>query len=273
MSAVWQKNQATAAKRRCLLIVTDDSGMPASPGLDLMSLGAVFFVGANAPDADLALGTCTNVRRPLVVADDTFTATHGTEMFTATAHGLQTGDGPVRVSNSGGALPTGLSAGTDYYVIKSTADDFQLASSLANAYAGTAVAISDNGTGTHTLSDTASTERGIWGHYIYEATQTETNHDNPESLVFVDYTGYLRMNGGGALTTVDMASDSEAWSGILEGAITRDDALRVLLRGEIAPYSISGGVYTIRDLADTKDSHHGTITGSGRSSTVIDDAS
>lgn len=270
MAAVWQKNQATAAKRRCLLSITDDSGMPVSPGLDFITLGAVFVIGVNAPNADLAVGTLTNVRRALVVPDDTFTATHGTETFTAVAHGLETGDGPIRVSSTT-TLPTGLSAGVDYYVIKVSADDFQLATSLANAYAGTELTISDNGTGTHTLSDTASTKRGLWGKFVYEATQGETNHDNPESVVFVDYTGYLLMNGGGAITTVDMASDSEAWGGILEGAITRDDALRLVLRHVAAKYSISGGVYTFRDLADSKDSHHGTITGSGRSSTGIDD--
>jgi len=79
----------------------------------------------------------------------TFTAAT-TDVCTATAHGLLTGD-QVQVA-SATTLPAGLSAATYYYVIKLTADTFKLASSLANAVAGTAVDITDTGTGTHTIT-------------------------------------------------------------------------------------------------------------------------
>lgn len=94
---------------------------------------------------------------PLVVADVNFTTTHETETVTLGSGDLQTGDGPFQVSNSGGALPAGYSALTDYWWIRTGSGTGQLATSLANALAGTAVSISDNGTGTHTLADTAST--------------------------------------------------------------------------------------------------------------------
>jgi hypothetical protein len=97
----------------------------------------------------------------LVVADDTFTAANATEILTAVGHGLQTGDGPIRISNSGGALPTGLAAATDYYIIRIDADTFYLAASRALAYAGTNLTFTSDGTGTHTLSDTASTRRPV----------------------------------------------------------------------------------------------------------------
>lgn len=59
----------------------------------------------------------------------------------------------VTVSNSGGALPAGLSAATTYYLISVTPNTvFKLASSYANAVAGTAVDITDAGTGTHTIT-------------------------------------------------------------------------------------------------------------------------
>jgi hypothetical protein len=96
---------------------------------------------------------------PLVVADFTFTAEADDDTLTATAHGLITGDGPVRVANSGGALPGGLAAATDYWVIRLTDDTLKLAATRANAFAGTAIALSTDGTGTQTLSDTADTER------------------------------------------------------------------------------------------------------------------
>lgn len=95
----------------------------------------------------------------LVVADKVFTAEADDEIMTSVAHGLLTGDGPFQVSNSGGGLPTGLSALTDYWIIKIDADDFYLATSLANALAGTNVSISTDGTGTQTLADTSETRR------------------------------------------------------------------------------------------------------------------
>lgn len=52
-----------------------------------------------------------------------------------------------------GTLPTGLSTGTDYYVIYWTEGTCKLASSYANAVAGTAISItSGTGSGTHTMN-------------------------------------------------------------------------------------------------------------------------
>lgn len=47
-------------------------------------------------------------------------------------------------------LPTGLSINTDYYIIRVSATQIQVATSLVNALAGTVVAITGAGTGTHT---------------------------------------------------------------------------------------------------------------------------
>jgi Protein of unknown function (DUF3383) len=69
--------------------------------------------------------------------------------LTITAHGLNTGDGPVQLTTTG-ALPTGLSTATNYWVIKVDANTIQLATSLANALAGTFIVLSSNGTGTNT---------------------------------------------------------------------------------------------------------------------------
>lgn len=82
----------------------------------------------------------------------TFTTTFAADTLTITAHGLSTGDGPVQVSTSAADLPSGLTALTDYWVIKVDADTLQLATSEANALAGTAVALADDGTGTHSLN-------------------------------------------------------------------------------------------------------------------------
>lgn len=81
---------------------------------------------------------------------------NASETFTSVAHGMATGDGPYRLTNSGGALPTGTAVDTNYWIIKLTADTFQLASSYANAIALTPVTITSDGTGTHTVQRDAN---------------------------------------------------------------------------------------------------------------------
>lgn len=76
-----------------------------------------------------------------------------TDICTKSAHGMKTGL-KVQVSTTT-TLPAGLSAATDYYVIYLSASTFSLAASLSDANAGTAIDITDAGTGTHTITPTA----------------------------------------------------------------------------------------------------------------------
>lgn len=86
---------------------------------------------------------------------DTFSADAGTDTctYTSTANNpsnILTGT-RTRLTTTG-TLPAGLSLATDYYVIKVTDSTFRLATSYANAVAGTQINITDAGTGTHTIS-------------------------------------------------------------------------------------------------------------------------
>ena len=75
------------------------------------------------------------------------------DICTDTAHGFTTGlKGQASTTTT---LPAGLSAATDYFVIVVSADTYKLADSLANALAGTAIDITDAGTGTHTFTPTS----------------------------------------------------------------------------------------------------------------------
>lgn len=91
----------------------------------------------------------------------TVTANTATDALNHTAHGWNTGDGPIQFTNSGGGLPAGIVALTDYYVVKVDADNFQIATSLANAIAGTIVDITTTGTGTQTATPTAGAKSPI----------------------------------------------------------------------------------------------------------------
>lgn len=79
-------------------------------------------------------------------ATKTFTAANATDLLTATAHGLLAGQ-KCRLTNSGGALPAGLAANTDYWLVTVTANTFQLATTKG----GAPVNFTSDGTGTHTL--------------------------------------------------------------------------------------------------------------------------
>lgn len=76
-----------------------------------------------------------------------FTADETTDTLTSTGHGYSNGQ-LVFVTNENGALPAGLSAATDYYIIGVTANTFQL--SLTSG--GAAVNITDKGSGTHKVA-------------------------------------------------------------------------------------------------------------------------
>lgn len=80
----------------------------------------------------------------------TFTANAGTDVCTATAT-VPDSRTAVYLTTTG-TLPAGLSTGTVYFVIKASNTTFKLATTIANADAGTAIDITDTGSGTHTVT-------------------------------------------------------------------------------------------------------------------------
>jgi hypothetical protein len=117
------------------------------------------------------------------ITDIVYTANATTDVCTtATAHGLKTGN-PVQTTNSGGGLPTGLSAATVYWAIVVDALNFQLATTRANALAGTQINITDAGTGTQTATTIATLAAGSM--YVPLGTQTLLNGNDGTTLSVV----------------------------------------------------------------------------------------
>jgi len=81
----------------------------------------------------------------------TFTANASTDALTVVSHFLTTGMGPYHVTSTG-TLPGGLAVNLDYWPIVTTDDEFQLATSQANALNGVAIDLTSTGTGTHTIT-------------------------------------------------------------------------------------------------------------------------
>ena len=97
--------------------------------------------------------TTTTTGNQALVNSKTFTATAAAPSVLTIAAGWDIQQGtPLRLTNSGGALPTGLSTNTTYYWNRTGATTGNFATSLANLDAATYVATSDTGTGTHTAT-------------------------------------------------------------------------------------------------------------------------
>ncbi len=90
------------------------------------------------------------------------TADNATEKFTYVAHGFYTGDGPVRFS---GTLPAEIDDRTEYYVIRTAANDFKIATSRADALAGTDLEFTTDGADVfvHWVTGTKSTSQDASG--------------------------------------------------------------------------------------------------------------
>src|SRR4051812_17433130 len=80
-------------------------------------------------------------------AGKTSTVANATDIFTSTAHGFLV-DQKLRFTNSGGALPAGLLANPDYWVIAANlaANTFQVSTTKG----GAALNVTTDGTGTTT---------------------------------------------------------------------------------------------------------------------------
>lgn len=106
--------------------------------------------GNNIILTDDGTGTQTIKRRQI----RTFTVDASTDIITLSSKikELLTGDG-LEVSTDD-TLPTGLSASTTYYWIRLTDTTGKLATTRLNALAGTAIDVTDTGTGTHSIERT-----------------------------------------------------------------------------------------------------------------------
>lgn len=128
-------------------------------------------------DLELKNGSTTIRAVKPGVNDFTFTRT-SSNVFTVASTSTFTRGFAVHLTNSGGALPAGLSADTAYYVRPLDGTTVSLHTSLAGAvFNGDGVTTTDAGSGTHTAKPTQLVEYyafGPWsagsdGHYDYVA--------------------------------------------------------------------------------------------------------
>lgn len=124
-------------------------------------------------------------------------------------HLYVTGDHVQLTEDASGDLPAGVTAGTDYYVIVVNTTDIKLASSEANALAGTAVTLTDAGTGTNhvvTLQDYALMASCKNWNITFNKAVVDTTTLNSQ---FRSYKAGL-IDASGSMTVMYEASDALA---------------------------------------------------------------
>ena len=80
-----------------------------------------------------------------------YTVNSGTGTITGSFPEMMTGTA-IQLTNSGGSAPTGLSVATTYFIIKVSTTTFQLATTITNALASTAITTTGDGSGTNTMA-------------------------------------------------------------------------------------------------------------------------
>jgi hypothetical protein len=174
----------------------DDGDVAIGLGKDLSNTGQLALQTALGIDLDYNIKITANDAVAPVTSTVTITVA-APGVVTWTAHGLPAG-AAVKFATSG-TLPTGLVAGTTYYVTNDsnlTANTFAVSSSLANSVAGTAITTSGSaGTG-H-----SGTSIPVGSTQLFKAKVTgyETNYASVDSVLMA--TATLDITSGSLVDT------------------------------------------------------------------------
>lgn len=108
-------------------------------------------------------------------------------------------------------LPTGLSLATDYWIVRVSATTCRVATSLANAIAGTVIAFTDAGTGTHTMTMQMRYDDGVGCEAMF-VSQTAPTGGGP-NLSASSYTNTAGTAGRAFQGTPSMGAAADAYAG------------------------------------------------------------
>jgi hypothetical protein len=148
------------------------------------------------------------------------TCTNAGDTFTKSSHGLLTGQ-PVTAED----FSAGFTDGT-YYVIKVDSSTFKLASSPNNAYAGTAVAVSDDGTGGVVTPITLASYRQIGQVQVFYLGAEIEQKIQPIPTSAGAFTGLALVGPGEHLSLANFQAGAEIHR-------MNNDATKLLMVGEV----------------------------------------
>ena len=126
------------------------------------------------------------------------------DLVTLVAHGLITGT--VGQLTTTGALPTGLSLATNYFIIRLSADTFAFATSLANAIAGTKIDLTAQGSGNDTFTPSAKS-----GSLQYQVSNVALPDAAAASTDWVNKGSAVTISGAAATTSAEYSAEAVAY--------------------------------------------------------------
>lgn len=137
----------------------------------------------------------------------TFSYNHTTSILTVADTTFFYIGSPVLLTNSGGALPDAFTAGTVYYAIPVNSTTMKLATTYANAIAGTAAAGgSTDGSGTNTISFALGGSFGQSTHTLTVAEMPSHTHTDPNNYaLWNDAAGTVASGGDVSLHRVSLS--------------------------------------------------------------------
>ena len=196
------------------------------------SLGGLTTIGGNtytsAPSVTVAAPTARTITQANI--------NETTNVFTVTGHNMRTGTKLTYTSNGTNIVHSGgtLADATAVFVIRVDEDTFKIASSLANALAGTALDITNDGNDSNSfVGDTATATATVSGGKVTGVTVTAVGSDYQSAptvtVAAANGTGSLNLASGSVL----IAADDEI--------VVSSGFYGVIATGEAVTYSDGGG--------------------------------
>jgi hypothetical protein len=212
--------------------------------------GTDFFIPSNVVNLQSTIGTDADIA-PVFARELSFTSAEvaaGTDTFTISSHGWQTGDA---ISFTGADIPGGLTAGVVYFLISVDTNNFKVALTATNATAGTAIDLTDVGSGSSTVRAGDPRTRGrVYSPDVDRAGGAKITAVAFVSSGVVDYTLTLTEKTG-------VAAD-----GTVGGARTIDDIapLQDKLTVSGMAFPVNNGTFTITEVTEVLAAGTATIT-------------
>jgi len=157
---VWASCNETSGDGTSIIGIQNGGVVGPTATKHLLTMGAGLAAAAGAPwqmklvDLQgyylLSTTNVTGTGSRVLINSNTFTASSSGGLLLTYANDWKTLT-KVQFTTTG-TLPTGLSLATDYWLVRVSATTANVATSLANAIAGTVISFTDAGTGTHTLT-------------------------------------------------------------------------------------------------------------------------
>jgi Fe-S cluster assembly iron-binding protein IscA len=186
----------------------------------ILNVGAMIVAAAGAPwqlklvDVQgyyrLSTTNVTGTGSRVLINSNTFTASSSSGLLLTYTNDFKSGT-KVQFTTSG-TLPTGLSLATDYWLIRVSATTARVAASYTDYVAGTAIAFTDAGTGTHTFTIRMPRANNGVGCEAAFVVQTQPTAGGP-TLSASSYTNSAGTAGRAFQGTPTMGATADAYAG------------------------------------------------------------